>query len=373
MSVRSLLVIVVIAVVAALGVIWTQTRQSARVEREATNERFMPELEAQFDKLATVTVIKAGGETVVTLERAGDGWTVADKGGYPADNNVLAELLRGLAEARRVERKTSNAELYDRLGVEDVGQEDATGIRVDLAGLDAPLSVIVGNTNPDAGNITYLRRADQDTSWAVDREIDPPGEVLSWVDLEILDLDEGRIRKVVVRQPYGSTLTLSRETPEAEKFAVEELPEGRELLSEWEAESVATALSGLELDDVLPETGAEPASEERVTTEYLTFDGLVIEAELEQREDQRLLRLEVRFDPDQEVVTSESESTEGEEAAEPPAHDRIAQEAQRLNARLSPWVFVIGDYPADNMSKRMEDMLKPLEDEPGSSAASPQQ
>ena len=372
MSVRSLLVIVAIAVVAALGVIWNQNRQPARVEDEATGARFVPELEAQYDKLSTVTVVKAGGQTVVTLERAGDGWTVTETGGYPADSNVLAELLRGLAEARRVERKTSNPELYDRLGVEDVGQEDATGIRVDLAGLDKPVSVIVGNINPDAGNVTYLRRADQETSWAVDREIESPGELLSWVDLVILDLDEGRIRKVVVRHPDGSTLTLSRETPDAEKFALEELPEGRELASDWDVAAVASALSGLELDDVLPAAGAGPAGEERVTAEYLTFDGLVIEAELEQQEDQQLLRLGVRFDPEQ-AVAPEPEATAEDEPAEPPAHDRIAQQAERLNARLSPWVFVVGDYPADNMSKRMEDLLEPLEDEPGSSAESPQQ
>ena len=31
----------------------------------------------------------------------------------------------------------------------------------------------------------------------------------------------------------------------------------------------------------------------------------------------------------------------------------------------------IGDYPADNMSKRMEDMLKPLDNEPGSLVEAP--
>lgn len=372
MNVRSLLVILVIALVAALVVVWTQPSQSPQSAEETANPLFVPELEAQFDKLSMVTVMTAGGQTVVTLNRNGEVWTVAEKGDYPADTEVLAELLRGLAEARQVERKTSKPEWYDRLGVEDVGNEEATGVRVDLAGLDAPVGVIVGHTNPGAGRITYLRRSDQSTSWAVDREIEPPREVLSWVEQEILDLDQSRIQSVTVHHPDGETLVVGKETPQAEQFAVEGVPEGRALESEWEAEATASALSELTLDDVLPAADGEADTADRVTAEYRTFEGLLIEAVLEKRDDRNLLRLYARAEPERAVET-ESEATEGGQPAELAEKDTVAREAERLNERLHPWVFVIGNYAAENISKRMEDVLKPLEEAEDSPAEAAQQ
>ena len=47
-------------------------------------------------------------------------WTVAERDNYPADTGRLRKLLLELAEARLLEEKTSNPELYDRLKVEDI-------------------------------------------------------------------------------------------------------------------------------------------------------------------------------------------------------------------------------------------------------------
>lgn len=62
--------------------------------------------------------------------------------------------------------------------------------------------------------------------------------------------------------------------------------------------------------------------------------------------------------------------------APPPAGDKIdfaatQQEAERLDARLNPWVFAISQNKYDSMTRRLEDLLKPVEEsEP---AAAPDQ
>ena len=40
----------------------------------------------------------------------------------------------------------------------------------------------------------------------------------------------------------------------------------------------------------------------------------------------------------------------------------VQEEAQTLNERLSPWVFQISQYKYSNMTKRLDDLLKPVED-----------
>ena len=91
-------------------------------------------------EIERVTVVKANGETVATLERQPESWVVADKHGYTADAAKLRQALTALAEARILEQKTANAELYGRLGVEDVAAPEAAGISIafDAAGRDVP-------------------------------------------------------------------------------------------------------------------------------------------------------------------------------------------------------------------------------------------
>jgi len=379
MSVRSLLAIVAIAVAGVAAILWTQSRDADQSTGAAPSDKLLPELQEQIEKLSAVTIVEAGDKTVATLQRGASGWSVLEKQGYPANGETLAELLRALADARRVEQKTSNPELYDRLGVEDVADEAAAGVRIELSGLDSPYGIIVGNTNPDAGSVTYVRFNDQTTSWAVDKDIVPSTDVLAWVDAEVMDLAEDRVSRVVIRHPDGETLTINRESADSEEFSVEGVPEGRELASEWEAQAIAGALAGLQLDDVLPASEEPSADQDWLQVEFQTFDGLVVAAELKKDEERNLLRLKSSFQPEvaeadtgndqAEGVTSvDQENTavgadkqaDGETSTE--QKSTVAAEVDELNPRLQPWVFVVGSYTADNLSKRLEDMLKPLEE-----------
>ena len=99
------------------------------LQREPGNTQagrlFLPGLESMLSETNQVTIVKGGNEAVATLQRNADGWTVAERGGYPADFAKFRSSLLALAEARVLEVKTSDPEQYNRLGVEDVGQTAA--------------------------------------------------------------------------------------------------------------------------------------------------------------------------------------------------------------------------------------------------------
>ena len=107
---------------------------------------FVPQLEAALGDIERVTVVKANGETVATLERRPENWVAADKNDYVADAAKLRQALTTLSDARILEQKTANPELYARLGVEDVEAADAAGLRVAFTaqGQELP-TVILGN------------------------------------------------------------------------------------------------------------------------------------------------------------------------------------------------------------------------------------
>ena len=77
-----------------------------------------------------------GPPVTLKRDRAGlAGWPSAPN--YPADSSKVRKLLIDLSQLETVEEKTSNSKLYPQLGVEDVKDPKATGVRVELTGLEA--------------------------------------------------------------------------------------------------------------------------------------------------------------------------------------------------------------------------------------------
>jgi hypothetical protein len=203
---------------------------------------------------------------------------------------------------------------------------------------------------------------------------------------------------VTIRHPNGETLDVVKESRDQANFTVLDIPAGRELKSEGVANTLASALSSLGLEDVTPVTDMNPAEREGPTVEYRTFDGLVIAAKAFEADDAYLVHFGVSSDEAQalsfaesggeepaegstagtapsgtempEPVASETESvsetpTEPAESAaesDQPDFEATRQEAEQLNARLEPWVFTITNFKHENMTKGMEELLAPAED-----------
>ena len=66
---------------------------------------------------------------------------------YPADSGKVRKLLLDLAALNVVEEKTSVAENYPALGVEDTTSDKATGTRVDAVTPAKTYSLIVGKSS----------------------------------------------------------------------------------------------------------------------------------------------------------------------------------------------------------------------------------
>ena len=178
-----------------------------------------------------VTVTKANGETVATLEKRPDNWVVSDKHGYVANASKLRQALTALGEARVLEQKTANPELYGRLGVEDVTAADAAGISVALTapGRELP-TVILGNA--EGAKYRYARRAGETQSYLIDRNPDVPARRGAMGRLG----DRGRPRRA---RPRGHDHACRRRG----RAHLEDRPRARELRSRRRAERPRAVVS----------------------------------------------------------------------------------------------------------------------------------
>lgn len=332
---------------------------------EDGESRLVPGLSDRVNDIAAIDIVDRHGDVAVRLRRDRDRWRVSEVHDYQADFTRIQELLRDLATARRFEARTASADRYPRLGVADPGPGEGSGVTLRFPETDLP-GVIVGETDPaDIG--TYARLADADQSWLIDRDLDVAVDPMEWLQTAIMDIPAEDIAAVTIEHPDGETVELRPGDEEGSAWAVLGVPEGREAAEQWQVQQTANGLAGLDFVDVRPH---ESVPEDAVETVFETRDGLIFTARLFIEEDTHWVRFTVAADDS--AGADEGDGATADEAAtdsgdsnlqdESEAGD-VAIDAVAVDGHLSPWQFAIEPSRHDNLTRRLEDLLKPLDDE----------
>ena len=318
-------------VVAFLVIAWFLIESGDDSDLPDSGRLLFDDLAAVLNDVDTMTVTRADTGTV-TIRRLDDGWGIADRDDYPASVERIREVLLAMAEARVVEPKTADPARHAILGVDDPTGELSKGTLVTAAAGDQSFSLIFGNVSQ--GTYRYARIGGESQSWLVDQNPEIPLSIGEWLNADIIDIPSTRIQSVSITHPDGETLRADRAVDDSSDFIVADIPDDRELSYSTVANGLAGALNDLDLDDVRAAGDDEAAA---VITEFLTDDGLRITARTTSEDDLHWLTL----------------------AAEPAGADPT--EADELNDRLGGWQFRIADYKANLLTRRWEDILKPLE------------
>lgn len=297
----------------------------------------LPEVGKRLGDVGRVALVR--GDAKTTLVRQGDHWVVEEKNGYPADAGKIRQTLFGLAELRFVEAKTRKAEFYPRLAVEDADKKDAKSTLVTVADAQGSLlgEVIAGKRKVDelGGGVdgVYVRKPGDAQSWLARGTLDLSGETPAWLDRKLIDLPVAQVKELIVTQPDGSKVTLERDKA-ADPFQLVELPKDKKVKSPTALEDAAGALGSLELADVRPAKDVEFPVDQTATAKFTTFDGMVLTVQV----------------TDKDKTSWVHVAAAGTGAAEKPAAD--------LTARLGPWSYAIGPYPAGQLRAKLGDLLE---------------
>jgi hypothetical protein len=365
---RFLILLAATVIAAVLVVVLDRSGDSGPREMPVT---LLPGLEDTVNALAAVDIVAPGGETAVSLRRDDERWRVLEKDGYEADFAQVLDLLRTLAEVGVVEPRTAKPDWYSHLGVQDVSEPDATGRRIDFPGREVA-SVIIGQTDP-SGEGSYARRADEAESWLLDTVVEVPVDPVAWLEPGIMDIPSSDIAEVLIRHADGEVVRLDRAGEDDPAFVLRDVPDGRKAGDEWKRNSVANGLRGLNLEDV--RRFQPPVPEDATRVLFTTTDGLNFVAELFELDDAWWVHFTVSAENE---VSPEAAAEGGETASAAPVDDAGTDAAsdtgsdvenQRLvnavavDARLSPWMFAIPERRYDDLTRRMEDLLEPVEEE----------
>lgn len=350
------LVVAAIAVAAMLLLVILVARQDYPRRGTGDAELWLPELKSSLSELRQVR-IRSSTESV-TLVRDGEQWGIAERDNYPLDFGRLEEMLTALASARRVEQKTSRAEYFDRLGLDDIENPDSKAILVELwteAG-EPSYRLIIGN-EAEVRNGRYVRDASGTQTWLIDQSPQPVAGPTDWLDRSLLGIDFGRVARVTRKPAAAEGFVAARSGPEEPNLAVESLPAGKRLKYAGVLDSAARALLTASIEDVARAAGIEPADADASLTVIECFDGLRVEVTAIKRDDGNWIR--VALDAQEPLAPDGGGTPEdgGNAVKAAPAIDPQADVA-RLSPRLEGWVFKVSDYVYGELSKGLEAYLE---------------
>ncbi len=301
-----------------------------------------PVFEGLEDKInSAVSLTVRSVKDTVTVERAAGTWRVTEKAGFPADAERVRQVLFELSQLTLMEPKTQMPERYARIQVEDVDTKDAKSSFLavkDESGASLA-ELIIGKAKNGLAGVTgkgvYLRKPDQQQAWLARGELDLRTGVNAWLAKGIVDIDAKKIQRVTTTRPDGSVIVFSKADPSATEFEVGGLPDGKTVKKD-EIKDVGAVLSGLNLADVQPADQKKLPDDKLIQAEVVTFDGLVVNIDMEETED---------------GIWARFEASAGGDNAE------VAKQAEDLNARVKGWVYQIPDFKVRPILKKADELI----------------
>ncbi|MCH7865614.1 MAG: DUF4340 domain-containing protein [Proteobacteria bacterium] len=333
MSPKTFIIVAAAAVIAVLAAGLSLDRDRGYGLAAQTGERVFPELLDGVNDVQTMVIEQPDGVTI-TLEHAMAGWSMKDRAGYPARAVKVRRTIFALAKLAYREPKTRRKEKFAKLGLRDPSEKGAVSSQAKLfdGGGKLVADLIIGNSRirklgKTEGGI-YFRLPGDEQTWLGTGDLDISADRPNWLERKIVNLPRDRVRRVVIRHADGQTLSLSRATPEAGDFTLDDMPQGKKLKNKSGPNGVGGALADLQLDDVGKDSAPFDAAA-TTTADFTTFDGLSVRTRVTRRNGEFWLRIEAS-----------------------------GKEAEAITARTAGWVYRIPIDKGANLTKRLEDLIE---------------
>lgn len=261
MNARTLGVLVVLLVALGGGALFLQQKEATQRPGNAAalGQPVLKDLKAA--DIAQIRI--ADAKATLTLQRKDDGWTIAEREGFPADAGKVRDFV-----IKAIELKVGQSE---PIGEKDRArlQLDGTGTRVEFSGANAkPLAALVvgkkyfsrepDNPEKAPGDGRFVQRPDEPGTVYIVKDPLAQASVRSadWIDRTGIRIE--KVKTLQVRTPDGGGYRIERSGDNADWTLAGAKP--GEKLEITRANAASYVLGQVELADVAPkEDAANPA------------------------------------------------------------------------------------------------------------------
>ena len=346
----------ILAILTAVMVVWMLI---TIYQAEDTSDDFSllyPELFEQLDDVDKITF--KGEQDEFTLQYDGKNWVISDYYNYLADKELVRRMLVDMADARILEQKTEDPDLYPVLGVEGAEVEGGASFEIKLFNDEQVIAgLILGQardlSSESAGPQQYfVRRIGEQRSYLAEGYFQLSPMMLNWIDGQIMDIARERIARVDIIQPTGEAATLIN-LGQKDKFGTPEDREETVFRYEQLGYDIAGSLFQMRLEDVQPVNDFSRGDADVVRAEFLTYDGLKIIAETSFNDGFYFSTFQAEYAPD--AVAEVPEAIASLDALKTP--EQVQAEVAEINEKVEPWVYRLGGFVGNNLMRAKADMV----------------
>lgn len=297
-------------------------------------------------------IIVTSEDASYRIEKTQRGWAMIDRGNFPVERQRLDQLTQALEQLRYTRRMTADPEKFDRLGVGDP-QHGGHGVLLRIeSGTGALLVNLIIGTVPTAGQgVVYVRRPDQDQTWAAQSPqsapLPPLRNVAAWLNLKPLDLPAENLRSVTIAPADGRPYILAR-ADATQPWRLTSPPLA--VAAQASVDATAEKITQLTPVDVQPAPAIQGVATGHVS--ITTSDGVVIDAELIPSGGKTWIKLVAHApNPEQESA------------------------ALAINNRVAGWAYALSDLDLQSLTPQLSTLVPslapPPRPEPQTPAAAP--
>lgn len=359
MKVKTLAILLIVLAVLT-GLVFVVFMQ--RSHREGKRELGAP-LFKKFpaNDIAALTIVDAGDEGVHLARRKG-GWVVENRFGYPADFQKITEFVRKLRDVKVGRSFEATEGVVKRLHLREPGtgnapkEEQGTAvIFADEKGktlarvlMGAPMKGGQGGMFPE-GQYVLLNKGK--TVYLVNKQFEGLEKTPSrWLKKDLVDVKAADVREVACLDPDGKTTRFVLRRPAKGKDLEQVYPAPGKRIKRSAVNRLAGALSGLHIEDVLDpgKKGTPVGLKKSPKLVYRLFSGMVYELYPGKKcKEAGSCYLTVRVRYEQPAPSKDLPKGEGTGKKKEAPGSRVKEEADNLDKKLSPWVYVIPQWKHD--------------------------
>jgi hypothetical protein len=345
----ALILVVLLAVLGGAAIAFYQQERGRQAGNLATlGQPVLKDLQAAA--VASIRIVEPKAN--LTVQRQGERWVLAERGGFPADLGKVREFVVQALSLKVGQSEPIGEKDRARLNL------DASGTRVEFAGAEGkPLAtLIVGKKyfkrevdNPDKaradGRFVALP-ADPKTVYIVsDPLAQASARSADWIDRRSFQVE--KVKTLEVRYPEGGGWRIERNGDNADWRLASQRP--GEQLDVAKANAASYSLSLLELADVAPKDVADTGLDRPTTIDATTLDGLAYSIKVG------------RLEGENYYVSFSSSGTPAKDEKDAERLKRL-EDRRPLEKALSGHVLLIAKSKLEDTLKKRPEMLERKDD-----------
>lgn len=195
-------VLIVLLFVLILGVIIVSTPRTENIYKNSME--LYPNIISELDRVSVININNKDKSLLFKKNNDG-GWEISNNNNFPAQMNLVNDLLLGIAYLKKIEQKTKDPKLYSLLHVDDVKDEKSLAIAMTLKDSTNKVLVnllvgkrgrqsVIGNKQQQL----YVRKKGERQSWLVEGYLPISLEFKDWVYQPLLPVLANEIHKITI-------------------------------------------------------------------------------------------------------------------------------------------------------------------------------